>query len=211
MNTIQWIIFDIGGVLLRLNKNYRLDFLNKIEKERSIALSQEQKALFIGEPDRNILFNGEAYIEGKLETTEMIKLHRDFFNQKITDDDVIALYMSQILSEDTEVVSVLNELALHYRTACFSNTHDLHWRYITERFLFMDIFQETFASHILGISKPKEAAFLKVAEFLKTPPASCIFIDDLVANAQGAQKAGMKAIHFSNKDALKLSLQQILL
>ena len=54
-------------------------------------------------------------------------------------------------------------------------------------------FDVIFNSARLGVAKPDPDAFRTVASALGTEPERCLFVDDTVANVEGARAAGMQA------------------
>lgn len=60
----------------------------------------------------------------------------------------------------------------------------------------------------LRVGKPDPAIFLRSAERLGLPPAEILFIDDKAANAEGARRVGMDALHYAGPQALRISLRE---
>ena len=50
-----------------------------------------------------------------------------------------------------------------------------------------------FCSHVIGVSKPAPAAFLRVVETLGHAPHRTLFLDDNFANVEGARSVGLQA------------------
>ena len=51
----------------------------------------------------------------------------------------------------------------------------------------------------VGFRKPEREAYLITASQLDALPSECVFVDDLLANVEGARAAGMEA--FQHQDA----------
>lgn len=58
----------------------------------------------------------------------------------------------------------------------------------------------------LRACKPDPAAFHACCERLGVAPAQCLFTDDKAANAEGARRAGLDAIHFTSVATLREAL-----
>lgn len=58
-----------------------------------------------------------------------------------------------------------------------------------------------------GITKPDPAIFHLLCERAGVGPQDCVFIDDSMANVEGARSVGMDAIHFTDAAALEAALQ----
>jgi HAD superfamily hydrolase (TIGR01549 family) len=50
------------------------------------------------------------------------------------------------------------------------------------------------SSGMLGTTKPNPSAYLATAATLGLPPSACVFVDDLLANVEGACAVGMRGI-----------------
>ncbi len=65
---------------------------------------------------------------------------------------------------------------------------------------------QVFCSGQFGITKPDPEIFLHCLAALDTSATDALFIDDKAANADGARRAGLSAIHFTGADALATAL-----
>jgi HAD superfamily hydrolase (TIGR01509 family) len=78
---------------------------------------------------------------------------------------------------------------------CLSNTNALHWDHYFGRWPIFDVFDVRFLSFQLGVVKPDRELFDRVAQMLAVPAARVLFLDDNVANVEGATDAGFAARH----------------
>ena len=63
-----------------------------------------------------------------------------------------------------------------------------------ERSAFGDLFDAVVISAEVGLRKPDPAIFLLAAERVGVPPEECVFVDDLLPNAEAARAVGMEGI-----------------
>ena len=63
-----------------------------------------------------------------------------------------------------------------------------------ERSTFGDLFDAVVISAEVGLRKPDPGIFLLAAERVGAPPGECVFVDDLLHNAEGARAVGMEGI-----------------
>jgi putative hydrolase of the HAD superfamily len=63
-----------------------------------------------------------------------------------------------------------------------------------ERSRFGELFDAVVISAEVGLRKPDPEIFLLAAERIGVPPAECVFVDDLLHNAEGARAVGMEGI-----------------
>lgn len=110
---------------------------------------------------------------------------------------------------DGEVVALLREVRATGRTklALFSNASTKLEADLAAVELHLE-FDVVFNSARLGVAKPDPEAFRIVARALDVPVARCLFVDDTVANVDGARAAGMQAAPFTGVAALQSLLQR---
>lgn len=69
-----------------------------------------------------------------------------------------------------------------------------------------DLFEDIVVSGIEGLLKPEAAIYLTLCQRNDLRPEDCLFIDDSLANVQGARNVGMDAIHFTGAAELRSEL-----
>lgn len=99
------------------------------------------------------------------------------------------------------VATIRHDLKSHYKIGLLSNI-GRNWRddfFATRDF--EGLFDEQVLSGEEGVVKPHPGAFELIADRLGVHTSECIMVDDRRDNCQGAEFAGMSAIHFtSNTD-----------
>jgi FMN phosphatase YigB (HAD superfamily) len=63
-----------------------------------------------------------------------------------------------------------------------------------------DLFDTSCYSYALGIAKPDPRFFTEAARRIGAEPAAILFIDDTLANVEGARAAGLAAVHWTVDD-----------
>jgi HAD superfamily hydrolase (TIGR01509 family) len=78
-----------------------------------------------------------------------------------------------------------------------SNTNVIHSTYFRHKFVPpFDQIDRLVLSHEVGHMKPDRRFYETCVAVANVPAASCVFIDDLVENVEGARQAGLGAIHY---------------
>jgi putative hydrolase of the HAD superfamily len=72
-----------------------------------------------------------------------------------------------------------------------------------------DRFDAVVGSASLGVIKPEPAAFEKAADVAKAQPERCLMVDDRDENVCGAESTGMRAVRFTDADALASELAAV--
>lgn len=73
-----------------------------------------------------------------------------------------------------------------------------------------ELFDVIVVSGEVGLQKPDLAIYELTAKRLGLPPAACVFVDDLAANARSAAEAGMVSIQHRSYAETSLELEAIL-
>lgn len=63
-----------------------------------------------------------------------------------------------------------------------------------------EIFETVVDSGFVGCRKPESKIYRMTLERLGLPAESCLFVDDVEVNCEGARKAGMTAVHFRDNE-----------
>lgn len=84
-----------------------------------------------------------------------------------------------------------------YRLYLGSNTNLLHATFYRRQFArTLDLFDGFVLSYEVGHLKPAREFFEACVVVAGTPAQSCVFIDDVAENVEGARNAGLTAIHY---------------
>lgn len=190
--SIQALIFDFGGVLLRIDPDLtRAAFLSLGLKKPGSA---EEKEAFTS------LFS--RLETGATSPQEFRDGLRPFFTGPVTDDQLDEAWNALLLDFPPERIRLLESLRQHYRIFLLSNSNAIHYDcYVSrfrERFGYRDfdaLFEKAWFSHRLGMKKPAPEIFHRVTAEAGLDPASTLFIDDTLEHVLGARQAGLHALH----------------
>ena len=87
------------------------------------------------------------------------------------------------------------------RLAVLSNELDLFYGAdFRQRLPLLEMFDVIVDATHTGILKPDPRAYAAVAGALGLPAGACVFVDDQARNVAGADRAGMRAVHFEVRD-----------
>jgi HAD superfamily hydrolase (TIGR01509 family) len=202
-NSIQWVVFDLGGVVVKLNIDGALDALaGRSGTDKNLIKS------FLGVRDESNLSLDEKLQLGLLEIDEYIALLNQTLKRRLTREEIIDLRLQVIQGEDEDVLEIIRALSVQRKVACFSNTHAIHWDYMLANYQSFSLFHCAVASHLIHAAKPDPEAFAIACRKLEAEPSECLFIDDALANAEAARAAGWQAIHFKGAASLRDELQE---
>ncbi|HEY8460668.1 MAG TPA: HAD-IA family hydrolase [Blastocatellia bacterium] len=200
---IRWIVFDLGGVVVRLNIDGALE-----ELARRSATDKNLIKNFLDARDESNLSPDEKLQLGLLEIDDYVVLLNQALRRKLTREEIIDLRLQVIQGEDEDVLEIIQALSARRKVACFSNTHAIHWDHMLANYRSFRFFHCAVASHLIHAAKPDPKAFAIACRELGAEPAECLFIDDSPANAEAARAAGWHAIHFKGAAALRGELRE---
>lgn len=107
----------------------------------------------------------------------------------------------EALDPNPPMIELMRELkAAGFRMAMLTN-NVREWEPLWRSMLPVDeIFETVVDSGFVGCRKPESRIYAIALERLGLPAESCLFVDDVKVNCEGAEKAGMTAIHFRDTE-----------
>lgn len=181
------VVWDMGGVL------YETPFeaLADVERRQGWAAGSLPHGPFGAVPDDYRLVES-----GDLTEPEYWSAHHDRLRAAGLDFDV---YRDIDWSDRfrPEVWDLIRELHGRVRQGLLTNDASdwlgPSWR---ETWALASAFDTVVDVVSIGVRKPAPEPYLAVAGALGLPPESCLFVDDLPVNVEGARAVGMRAVHF---------------
>ena len=196
---IKNIIFDLGGVILDLDFNASIRAFYKLGLKESVLngkLRYSDKIFYQ-------LQTGHVTPEKFRERVrEILK------NSAITDQQIDDAWSAMLKGIPRQRIETLGKLRKNFGIFLFSNTNTIHIDRLEKEFLdtngfrFTSVFDGVYYSQDIGDAKPAVSSFLKVIELSGVVPQETLFVDDIVENILGAEKAGLKT--FWLKDGMDI-------
>jgi 2-haloacid dehalogenase len=194
MNSIQAVVFDLGGVLIDWNPRhlYRKMF-NGDEEAMERFLSEICTSEWNARQDA-----GRSFAEA---TEELIARHLDqagliraFFDR----------WPEMLAGAIEQTVEILAELKSAGREIyALSNWSAETFPHARKRFEFLGWFDFTVISGEIGLAKPSREVFDFLLEKTGRRAGECVFIDDSPVNVAAARELGFDAIHFRSPERLR--------
>lgn len=110
-----------------------------------------------------------------------------------------------------DVVALLPLVAERYHLCGFTNTNQTHanrWRAAFPDEL--SSFAKIYVSSEIGLRKPDTESFSYVCADMGATAANTTFLDDTLENVEGAQRAGLEAVHVPRQADVVTVLSQLL-
>lgn len=107
----------------------------------------------------------------------------------------------EALEPNPGMIELMRELKHDgYRMAMLTNNVQ-EWEPLWRSMLPVDeIFETVVDSGFVGCRKPESKIYRITLDRLGLPAESCLFVDDVKVNCEGAEKAGMTAVHFEDNE-----------
>lgn len=193
------IIFDIGRVLIRVDISRAMEGLasglSLTPKEVWSAIEKDPHWLDWQE-GRISPRDWHLHLNKRLGTSLTFEQFTEVWNRALDPD--------AIHSE-----SFLERLSKNYRLALLSNTDPIHMSNEEARFPFFRFFPIRIYSYRVGASKPDAVIYRKALQACKVQAEEAVYIDDIAAYAEAAQRLGMSGIVFQSPEQLQSDLRKL--
>ncbi len=183
---VKVVCFDVGGVLIRITRNW--------------CEAAKLAGVFIRSdiPPEARLWDVPfflAYEGGNIDDAQYIRELAVYLGE-VSEEEATRVHnhiMVEPLPRVEEIVAQLNGQG--YITACLSNTNEPHWTDMFEsgRFSVMDLIQVRVASHRVGVPKPDPRVFDAFEREVGASGAEIVFFDDSAVNVEAALTRGWQA------------------
>jgi glucose-1-phosphatase len=151
----------------------------------------------------------DAYESRRLSSAEFLERVRQATGVR-GDDALLGSAYNDIFWPNPEVCALVPQLRPDYRLLLGSNTTELHAQRFRHEFAdTLAHFDHLVMSFEIGVRKPRREFFEHCLRRAAVPPAECVFIDDLVANVDGARACGWHGIVYRNIDDLRGRLAEL--
>ena len=108
-----------------------------------------------------------------------------------------------IFRDDPEVNKVILYLKEKgYPLFLLSNTNELHFSYIMEKYPIVHWFDEWLLSFEVGVKKPNRRIYDAIFEKMDVQPSEVFYVDDILKYVETAQQIGINGMVFKSADQL---------
>jgi putative hydrolase of the HAD superfamily len=195
---LKTLIFDLGKVIVPF------DF------QRGYQAMAERTGLAPEEVRTRIAATNTVapYESGLMETPEFVGVVNSALGQEFAVDEFQLLWSTIFLPDTLLPESLFESLKHRYRLVLLSNTNDLHFRFIRERYPLLRHMDEFVLSYRAKAAKPDPRIYQAAIAAARCRPEECFFTDDIPDYVAGARAAGIQAVQFQGYDSLLESLRE---
>lgn len=196
---IKNIIFDLGGVILNLDVDRTYHQFAQLSGKSMLQLKLEATSLpFFHDYERGIINDGNF----------RLKL-RSFLASQTNDGTIDNAWNAMLLDLPVARLDFLKKLGSQYRIFLLSNTNTIHFHAFTEIFKKLNyapsldiLFERTYYSHLINMRKPDAEIYNYVLQDNQLKAKETLFLDDNLANLQGATSLGIQTFHVKHPDLI---------
>ena len=175
------MLFDLGGVLVRLKG------LSRLQQLAGMATEEEVWRRWLSCPwfrrfERGLCTPRE-FAEGVVST----------WGLRISPPEFLEFFSCLPEGLFAGAVELVAECRTHAPVGCLSNSNVLHWELMGRGWGLSKLFDVTFLSHELGLIKPDRDLFEHVVCYLGVPGGSIVYLDDNDVNVRQATAVGLTA------------------
>ncbi len=192
---IKNIIFDLGGIFLKVNYQKTQDAFVKLGITN---FDDYYKQDFVSKPFEQIEV-------GEISPEEFYEGIRSITNTKIADTDLENAWNAMLGEFWIDRLEWLDEINKQYNVYLFSNTNQIHYNAFLETYNqlnlnkpFHSYFIKDYYSQILGLRKPTVESYQAILKEQHLEASETLFIDDTFKNVDGAVKAGLQTLHLTS-------------
>ncbi len=193
---IRSILFDLGNVLV------------PFEVQRAYKLLAQQSGLStetVAERIRDSqIYN--VYESGMLETGEFLERFQSLLGFQCPKSEFREIWNAIFLPETSTSEELVLDLKQRYRLVLLSNTNDLHYGWLRERYPILNHFDAYTLSYEVKAMKPDPKIFAAAVANAQCEPGECFFTDDIARYVEAARAFGIDAEQFTGEHNLRAHL-----
>ncbi|MDR2823979.1 MAG: HAD family phosphatase [Prevotellaceae bacterium] len=203
LQNINAIIFDLGGVLVDLDKE------RCVESFREIGIADTDKIIGVT-TSTDVIFDLEV---GKITREEfyMEMRHRSSLNP--ANEQIDAAWLSMFGGIPQAKTKMLEMFKTRYRLFLLSNTNPIHIEGLNRilvsenRKPIQNYFEKCFLSYEMKMAKPDKKIYQRVLNEIGEKAENCLFIDDGEKNISAAKKLGIVTYLVKEKEVFNFQQQ----
>lgn len=188
---IKNVIFDLGNVLVNV------EYERFISRLKNNGVNDDVYMNFFKGGNYRLL----GYESGDISTEEFITKCLAGLDLKMERNDYADAF-NDMFSEIKPMSSLVRKLKDEGRYNLFllSNTSPLHFKYIKDKYSYVNLLDKFALSYELRSLKPDDIIYQRTIEHLEIEPSESLFIDDLKENCDAAEKHGIRTICYDKTD-----------
>ncbi len=179
---IRNIVFNVGGVLVRLRYQPFVDYLS------AAGIDMTDLPAWLTRVDL------AAHERGEMTGEELLGRIAAMASRPLDPGELTARWLD-MFDRAQEMLDLASGLMSSHRVYLLSNVGDLHWRHLNAEYGLERVAHGVLTSFEAGAVKPQPEIYREAERRFAIDPAATVFVDDLPPNVAGAEACGWHAIH----------------
>jgi glucose-1-phosphatase len=198
---IKLFVFDLGNVILPFEHRQITVKLHETSRIQD-RFTPDDLFKFLFDRDRGLV---NPYEEGLMSSVDFFAKLREKYKLELEFEEFQDIW-NIIFEENAEV----NDIIAYLKNKGFpifllSNTNELHFSYIMERYPIVHSLDEWILSYEVGAKKPKQKIYDTIFEKTDIVRGEVLYIDDVPEYVESAKTYGLQGLVFKNaKDIWEL-------
>jgi glucose-1-phosphatase len=196
---VRAIIFDIGRVLIRIDASRAMKGM-----ATGLSLSPEELWSAIEKDPR-----WKDWQEGRIAARDWHLHMKQRFGGSATFEEFTKTWNLVLDPEPIHDNELFEKLSKNYRLALLSNTDPIHVAHMESQYDFLTYFPARIYSCAVGATKPNPLIYREALRACRVRAEEAVYIDDIAAYVEAAQRLGMVGIQFESPRQLALAFQEL--
>jgi glucose-1-phosphatase len=196
-STIKALALDLGNVLVKVD---HLRFCRRLAELTGLTPGEVYARVF--ESDLEI-----GYDTGRLSSEEFHRRVADHFEVAVPFPQ-FSWWWNDIFAPLEGMAELVGRLAATYPLYLLSNTNELHFTHIRERYALLHHFQSFVLSYEVGSRKPEPGIYQALIRQTGLPAGQCLFVDDKLPFVMAAREQGLQSWQFTSPGEFIQALQE---
>ncbi|MCR5313986.1 MAG: HAD family phosphatase [Bacteroidaceae bacterium] len=203
---IKNIIIDLGGVIINVDMMCTFKAMEKlgVDVQKLLKAAEDNSANNVGAVVcEGLSVSGvlEQYQVGKVSSEDFINGILALCNKDVTRQQAIDAWNVCLFDIPEERLDIIRQLKEKYNVYLLSNTNDIHWIDIENRFFSKSghttdcFFHKVFLSHEMHLAKPDPRIYEQLLKEIGAKGDECLFFDDSSLNLRAAETFGIHTYH----------------
>ncbi len=196
---IKSILCDLGNVIA---------FFDSSRIVQGLARHSDKKEQFV----RDFFISSSArkkFDVGRISARQFFRDFSDNLSLNIGFGEFKKIWASCFLSKNADLEKLLRSIRKDYRLVLLSNTDEIHFNFIKDKFGVMDIFDDLVLSYEVGYAKPHPMIYLNAIKKARAFPRKIVYIDDIKAFVWAAKFFGIRSVQYTGFKKLESDLKQL--
>ena len=195
---IKVIIFDLGNVIVNVNKTKQFKRFSADSNKSISYIKNYFENSYLRKAFERGGFNSEEFYD---KVSNGLNLKMNFNNFKEA--------WCNIFSINKTIEKLIRTLKSDFKLVLLSNTDEMHFEYIKNKYKIVNEFDEYTLSYKVGYRKPNPIIFLNAIIKANTLPFNCIYFDDIPEFVYVARLMGIRAFQYKNFERLVDDLSKL--